>query len=116
MSVLKGIVENDKSTYLVTILPLYCDIVKITSGTYNNKFEWAEAHGCGSAYPIERDYSDEKVRGCIDLLYAETDYLNEDTMSFDEWLEIRPDLEDMNIYGQENRYADYLWDVKQKLS
>ncbi|MFC2175234.1 hypothetical protein ACFLQ2_05240 [archaeon] len=66
-----------------------------------DKFEWAEELGCGPADPK----NDEFVRACINKFRDELEY----SMSFSKWLETKPDWADMNIWGQQNRYATYLW-------
>ncbi|MFC2174768.1 hypothetical protein ACFLQ2_02750 [archaeon] len=83
-----------------TLVPTPVAIV----GAYADKFEWAAAFGCGPAVP----HDDENVRSCLEELYADTS----GAMSFNEWLSTQPDLADMNIWGQENRYATYLFQTK----
>ncbi|MFC2175053.1 hypothetical protein ACFLQ2_04280, partial [archaeon] len=76
-----------------------------TSGAaYADKFEWAAALGCGPAVP----HDDEKVRLCLDEMLADTS----GALSFDDWLATQSDLADMNIWGQQNRYATHLFQTK----
>jgi hypothetical protein len=81
-------------------------------GSFADKFEWAEALGCG---PQPKPYTDNNnvgVRACINTMYSDVKLSKSDVMTFNQWLATQPDLATMNVYGQQNRYADYLWSVK----
>ena len=73
-------------------------------GLPTDKFEWAEELGCGAADPK----NDEFVRSCISWFRSELRY----SWSFNEWLGTHPEWADMNIWGQQNRYATYLWEIR----
>ena len=74
-------------------------------GFPTDKFQWAEDLGCGPADPK----NDEFVRNCIPKFREELGH----TISLYQWLTTRPSLRFMNIDGQQNRYATYLWGIKE---